>query len=263
MDQKILRIKTETIMTNTCKNCDQHFNGNFCNTCGQTANTHKINSHFLWHDIQHGLLHFDNGIFYTIKQLFTRPGHTIREFIDGKRIRHFKPLSLVIILATIYGLLIHNFNIEFIPQLERTRSPQEINFYEKIKDWLTNHYSWATLILLPFYAFGSFIAYKKQHRNFVEHLVLNAFLAGQRLILHIIAFPLLYVYRDSSNLNVVTGLLTFMDFGLFFWGYSQFFNNISKLKNFLLTLIASLIFVFSIMLVGILVGTSLALLITT
>ena len=48
----------------TCKNCNQKFNGHFCNNCGQPANTHKINSHFLWHDIQHGLLHFDKGIFH-------------------------------------------------------------------------------------------------------------------------------------------------------------------------------------------------------
>ena len=246
-------------MTKTCKNCNQHFKGNFCNSCGQSADTHEINSHFLWHDIQHGLLHFDNGIFYTIKELFTRPGNAIREFIDGKRIRHFKPLSLVIILATIYGLLIHNFNIDFIPDLQRTRSAQEINFYEKIKDWMSSHYSWATLISLPFYAFGSFMAYRKQHRNFIEHLVLNAFLAGQRLVLHIIAFPLLYLYKDSSNLSAMSGILTLLDFALLFWGYSQFFNKISKPKNFLLTLLTSLIILLSLVVVGILVGIVVAL----
>ncbi|UIR56394.1 DUF3667 domain-containing protein [Sphingobacterium sp. SRCM116780] len=249
-------------MTKTCKNCTQHFKGNFCNTCGQSADTHEINTHFLWHDIQHGLLHFDNGIFYTIKQLFTRPGHTIREFIDGKRIRHFKPLSLVIILATIYGLLIHNFNVEFVPELQRSRSAQEINFYEEIKDWISGHYSWATLIFLPFYAFGSFVVYKKQHRNFIEHLVLNAFLAGQRLVLHIITFPLLYIYKDTSNLSITTGILTLLDFVLLFWGYSQFFNKISKPKNFLLTLLTFLIFTISLIIIGILVGASVALLIT-
>lgn len=63
----------------------------------------------MWHDIQHGLFHFDQGIFYTAKQLFIRPGHSIREFIEGKRVEHFKPLSLVIILATAYGI-IENFD---------------------------------------------------------------------------------------------------------------------------------------------------------
>ncbi len=96
-------------MTTICKNCNNHFEGNFCNNCGHAADIHKLNMHFIGHDLQHGLFHFDNGIFYTIKQLLTRPGHTIREFIDGKRVKHFKPLSLVVVLATLYGLLYHYF----------------------------------------------------------------------------------------------------------------------------------------------------------
>ena len=94
----------------TCKNCNQNFKGHFCNNCGQTADTHKMNFHSLWHDIQHGLFHFDNGVLYTAKQLFTRPGNSIREYIDGKRVRHFKPISLVILLATVYGFLYHTLS---------------------------------------------------------------------------------------------------------------------------------------------------------
>ena len=39
---------------------------------------------------------------YSGKQLFTRPGHAIREFIEGKRIKHLKPISLVIVLALVF-----------------------------------------------------------------------------------------------------------------------------------------------------------------
>jgi hypothetical protein len=77
-------------MNITCKNCHQTYTGNYCNNCGQPADTHKINIHYLWHDIQHGLFHFDKGVTYTAKQLFTRPGHSIREFIEGKRVKHIK-----------------------------------------------------------------------------------------------------------------------------------------------------------------------------
>lgn len=91
-------------MTTICKNCNEQLEWHFCGNCGQSAETHKMNVHFLWHDIQHGLLHFDKGILYTSKQLFTRPGIAIKEFIEGKRINHFKPISLIIVLATVYGL---------------------------------------------------------------------------------------------------------------------------------------------------------------
>ena len=97
-----------------CKNCGHIFSGQFCNNCGQSAATHKLNLHFIWHDIQHGLLHFDKGILYTAKKLFTKPGKSIREFIEGKRVKHFKPISLVIILATLYGVLRHLFHFSIL-----------------------------------------------------------------------------------------------------------------------------------------------------
>ncbi len=56
-------------MPHICKNCGNHFNYEFCGHCGQTVDTHDINWHFLWHDIQHGLLHFEKGILYTTKEL--------------------------------------------------------------------------------------------------------------------------------------------------------------------------------------------------
>lgn len=93
-----------------CENRHHVFKGNYCNNCGQPAETHKINMHFLWHDIQHGLLHFDKGILYYLKQLFTRPGHSVREFIKGKKGKHFKPLSLVVFLAALYGFSYHYFS---------------------------------------------------------------------------------------------------------------------------------------------------------
>ena len=49
----------------TCKNCDQTYSGHFCNNCGQSADTHKLNLHFILHDIQHAFFHFDEGVLFT------------------------------------------------------------------------------------------------------------------------------------------------------------------------------------------------------
>mgnify|MGYP006179009015 CR=1 FL=1 len=97
-----------------CKNCGHIYSGQFCNNCGQPSDTHKLNLHFIWHDLQHAFLHFDKGVLFTAKELFTRPGNSIREFIEGKRVKHFKPISLVIILATLYGVLRHLFHFSVL-----------------------------------------------------------------------------------------------------------------------------------------------------
>ena len=118
----------------TCKNCDQTYSGHFCNNCGQPADTHKLNLHFIMHDIQHAFFHFDKGVLFTAKELFTRPGDSIREFIEGKRVKHFKPISLVIILATLYGVLRHLFHFSVLDK----KAVSEIQGveYESLNEWI-------------------------------------------------------------------------------------------------------------------------------
>lgn len=238
-------------MNLSCKNCDQNLTGNYCNNCGQSAETHRLNFHFLWHDIQHGLFHFDKGVLYTSKQLLTRPGASIREFLEGKRVKHFKPLSLVIILATIYGLLYHYFHINMFDQVDMTNTPNEKILTEKYNEWMATHFAWATLISIPFYAFATSITFRKQGYNFIEHLVLNSFLAAQRLIVHIIAFPLMYIYNNTPNMTKILAIVTLIDFSFMVWGYVQFFNKTSKVKSFLLSILSYIIFMVSLIALGI------------
>lgn len=106
----------------TCKNCSNEFDGHYCNQCGQPAETHEMNVYFLVHDIQHGFFHIEKGILFTIKELFTRPGHSIREYLQGKRVKHFKPISLVLLLAGILGLLSHYFHVDILGDTVKVNS---------------------------------------------------------------------------------------------------------------------------------------------
>lgn len=224
-------------MATICKNCNTTFTGKFCNNCGQTADTHKINFHFLWHDIQHGLLHFDEGIPYSLRQLFTRPGHSIREFIEGKRVRHFKPLSLVVVLATLYGFLFHYFHLNYL----NTSSDNSFD-YESMNDWVLTHFSWTTVLTIPLYTVGTYIAFKNQGYNFVELFVLNTFKASQRLFVQILTFPVaLYLYKlgHSNWFQTITYLI---GLALIFWTNIQFFNKMPKAKAFILSIVSHLIF---------------------
>ncbi|MFH7010272.1 DUF3667 domain-containing protein [Flavobacterium sp. FlaQc-52] len=223
----------------TCKNCHQIYTGHYCNNCGQSAETHLINWHFLWHDIQHGLLHFDKGILYTVKQLFTRPGHSIREFIEGKRVRHFKPLSLVVVLATLYGVLYHFFHVDLV----QTDSDNPLNLV-KFNEWVSTHFSWVTIASIPLFTIGTYICFRNQGRNFVEYFVLNTFKASQKLVIGILLFPLAYFFSETPQIKTVTVVLYAIDLVLILWTNMQFFNKLSKTKVFFLSLLSHLIFLF-------------------
>ncbi|MDA6068908.1 DUF3667 domain-containing protein [Flavobacterium sp. AC] len=220
-----------------CKNCHQTYKGHYCNNCGQPAETHKINGHFLWHDIQHGLLYFDKGILYSLKQLFTRPGDSVREFIEGKRVNHFKPLSLVVILATLYGVLYHYFNIN---SLSNTAN-NDFN-YNKFNEWMSTHFSWITIAIIPLFTIGTYICFRKQGYNFVELFVLNTFKASQKLFSHLLLFPLLIYYNGTPEIQKATSFIYAIDIVLTMWTNIQFFNKISKIKAFFLSVLSHIIF---------------------
>src|ERR1044071_7443960 len=88
--------------TTRCLNCDTELQGAYCFKCGQKASTHRFSaSHFIAHELVHGIWHIDKGILYTLKHVLTRPGRLSREYIAGKRTGHFSLVTLLIFLVSL------------------------------------------------------------------------------------------------------------------------------------------------------------------
>jgi hypothetical protein len=93
-----------------CKNCEHHFKGNYCPHCGQTSATERIGAKYFLHDIPHSIFHIDKGFWYSFKSLFTHPGVTLKNYLDGKRAKHFKPFAYLFIISTITIIVTAIFN---------------------------------------------------------------------------------------------------------------------------------------------------------
>ncbi|HQV75647.1 MAG TPA: DUF3667 domain-containing protein, partial [Flavobacteriales bacterium] len=89
----------------TCKNCAAELTDAFCATCGQRSDTHRISWKWLGEEFLSSVFVLERGILFTLKELFTRPGYMMREYLDGKRKAHFKPLSFVLVMAAVYSIL--------------------------------------------------------------------------------------------------------------------------------------------------------------
>src|SRR5437016_5818015 len=98
----------------TCKNGSDEFEGHFCNNCGQKASIGRLNWSHLWHEALHNLLHFDKSFLSTLKDLFIRPGLAIQEYIDGKRVRHFSPFSMLVVFGAIAAFLTQYFDLHIV-----------------------------------------------------------------------------------------------------------------------------------------------------
>jgi hypothetical protein len=86
-----------------CKSCGNILNEKYCPNCGQPAKLKRIDKHYISHELLH-LLHFEKGFFYTIRELMTRPGDSIKEFIVEHRNKHMKPVGFLILTSLPTGV---------------------------------------------------------------------------------------------------------------------------------------------------------------
>jgi hypothetical protein len=81
-----------------CLNCGTLLRGPHCHACGQRAHVHRTLGAF-FHDLLHGVLHFEGKTWRTIPMLAWQPGRLTREYIDGKRARYVSPIALFLFVV--------------------------------------------------------------------------------------------------------------------------------------------------------------------
>lgn len=218
----------------TCKNCGHIFAGNYCNNCGQSSKTKRIDVKFIWTDIEHGLLHVNKTLFHSLKNLFLDPGRTIKEFLEGKRIHHIMPISLCIILATIYAVLYHILKINLSTSHERN--------VEEATEYFFSHYYWFVVATIPIYAFTTKLFFRFKQYNYWEYLVVAAYKLSQRLFVHILSIPIFYMLTTDAAIKNFLLVLSCIDVGLIIWTNLQFFNQLSRFKIILYSILSTLLF---------------------
>jgi hypothetical protein len=72
--------------------------GKHCHACGQKAHLHRTIGAF-FHDLLHGVFHFEGKIWRTLPMLAWRPGELTRRYIHGDRVRFVSPLALFLFSA--------------------------------------------------------------------------------------------------------------------------------------------------------------------
>jgi len=236
-------------MKSTCKNCGHQYEGNFCNNCGQTSNTKEINFGSILKEIQHSVLQIDKGILYTTKELITRPGHTIREYLYGKRVKHFKPFAYILILSTIYVLLTRFSNkTTFLEEIfrgltdgmkdaENDKSKENLEFFVSLLQWMKNNYAYTTLMTIPIISLASYWSFYKAKYNYFQHLILNAYVAGQRTAVYLMLLPIVYIVSDQKVDDIIDHSKIALGILLTFWSYNQFFDKLSPISKILRTVL--------------------------
>jgi len=241
----------------TCKNCGNITVSNYCSECGQSTNVDRINFKNLLLELPNNIFQIDKGLFFTLKELSTRPGHSIREYLLGKRKNHFKPIAYLLILSTIY-FLVTRFSVggTFINDViegyvtganGNEKSQRQIEILKLLSD----NYAYTILFLLPVYSLASYLAFRRSEYNYFEHIVLNSYITGHQAILYSVA-ALLCGIVATEDVVMIPALILSVSFAI--WTMLQFFNKRSRVKVFFLAILTYIIsFVLIALLSGLLV----------
>ena len=218
-----------------CKNCACEFEGKFCPQCGQKAKTKRITIKQVIAEARQRIFHYEQGFWYTSRALLLRPGHASREYLEGKRVKHIKPVKFMFWAAAISFLVFHLVGLdralmEKIAAQQQENNPVGQQLSQKIFQLFSNHPAVLMFLMIPLIAFWSWLLFRRQAYNYAEHFVLNTFLMGEVSLASIFISP---ISRLISNFSTTSWPMTLFSTGVwvlyFGWAYSQFFQQSKKI----------------------------------
>lgn len=213
-----------------CLNCERAVTDaeqKFCPSCGQPTPAHRLDWHFLGHELEHSVLHMDRGILYSLKQLMLRPGNFLRDYIEGRRGNQAKPMLLIMVMAAAVVLLNRfvvgtemlditsslgtakavNGGAAMAPELARFAAASAV-----VTRWVNAHFAAFTLLLLPIEAGVKWLVFRRYSKlNYPEWLVMTALLTVQVFVIWTV---LVLFHRWLPNTPLWVGLVAVI-YGVF------------------------------------------------
>lgn len=188
--------------TNTCLNCEQPTSGKFCSNCGQKTDTHRITfKHFIFHDILHGVWHFEKGILFTIKQAMLRPGKAALDYISGKRIRFYNVFYLTLLLIGLTIFISHVQNKLSHHYFNTSLKPETNDAGASIDAFLNTYAKLIIFSFIPLFAINSFLIFRRKKLNFSEHFIISGMM-----------FLGVMIITAATTLLYFTDYLNYVDF---------------------------------------------------
>lgn len=213
-------------MESNCLNCDTLITENFCSNCGQKKYK-RIDRKYLMDEFQYLIVHTNKGFFYSVKNILKNPGKTARDFIEGNRVNHYKPILLAFVLGGISAFIsfkLSGFNEILTEYYAQQNLPSALS--GKVMSFLSSYNSLIMLLLIPFISILTKLAFRTWGQNYYEHVIMNAYIQSCYTIISIIIIhPILYLLRHNLNAFVLVTSLSLTVIPLIMvWFYKGFYK---------------------------------------
>lgn len=204
------------VKTIRCLNCGKEFEGDFCPKCGQDAKTGRFTLRFIWENLITGIFGSYGGIWFTIKNMFTRPGRMMVEILDGKRRKYFSPFPMLLLVLTVF-ILVYSItgSRDYVQKAETVveaskDNDDQVKYVAKktISDALhfyNDNYTLCYLLTLPLLAIAARACFGRQNKkryNWAEYIILLVY-ASVYVMLYRILMSLVYLVSPDVTHKMI------------------------------------------------------------
>lgn len=199
-----------------CLNCDAGLSDGiiFCSHCAQRTDTGRLSFADVARDALQTFVNVERGPIAFGWALLTRPGITAREYVEGKRRRHYGPFATLIVLVGFAALAVNLSGFQVLSHDGLTGRPTDL---------LQRHFNLLLLVQVPLLAMACRLVFHRANLRLPEHMVLGAYAIGVRAILLAMVAPITLATSKAPTAGLVYAFwgAWYLYFG---WAASQFYR---------------------------------------
>lgn len=201
------------------------------------------------------ILHLRKGLPYTLKQVITRPGVSVREYVDGHRVKWYRPLAYIMLMGLVTGVVMQLFEVEWAQvTADGVEEEGTALMQQRYNQLMAKNYTLFQIVMLPLYALASFLIFKSSKFNYAENLVLNCYVLGTTALISSLFMVVMYFVDDELIRACIMGGMMLLLLVYHVVSYVRFFQLKSKAAGIVLGVVSYLM---STVLVIIVIGVTL------
>ena len=209
-----------------CLNCDTAYSrsSNFCASCGQRTDASRLSFADMLGDLMHTFANIERGPLAFAWALLLRPGRVAREYVDGKRRRHYGPFATLAVLVGVTALAVNLTGFHILSHDGLPSTPTDL---------LQRHFNLLLLLQLPVLGAVCAALFRGARMTLPEHMVLAAYTLSVRAVLLALA-ALVAFSQGAPEVSVGYFYAFWAAWYLYFgWAASQFYDG-PRLRSWLL-----------------------------
>lgn len=155
-----------------CLNCDATLPeaARFCPRCSQRADTARLTLRDMMRDLLHAFVNIERGPLVFARALLTQPGVVAREYVQGRRRRHYGPFATLVVVAGFQALVVRWSGFQALSQLLSGASAELVY----------RNFNLLELVQLPLLAGACALLFRDARLRLPEHMVLVAYALSVR-----------------------------------------------------------------------------------